>query len=101
MYGVILNQKATPKIPFALYLKIGIPCFMLGAFMELFMIHSGFYDVVTNIEAERLEGQKEELELFYKDIKRQIVLMSEQKKIAVPQEYKDEVEKFNKDINQI
>ena len=35
-------------------LKLLIPgCFVIGAGMELFMIKTGFYDIVTRKEAER------------------------------------------------
>eukprot|EP01024_Parvocaulis_polyphysoides_P030260 TRINITY_DN2748_c0_g1_i1.p2 TRINITY_DN2748_c0_g1~~TRINITY_DN2748_c0_g1_i1.p2 ORF type:complete len:105 (-),score=13.34 TRINITY_DN2748_c0_g1_i1:461-775(-) len=98
VYGQMIQQPPPTKIPFTLYLKVAIPCFMLGAGMEMFMIHSGFYDYVTNIEAERLENRKEELELYYTDLKRQFVQMAQMKKIQVPEEYKEDVERINKDI---
>ncbi|XP_020275277.1 uncharacterized protein LOC109849809 [Asparagus officinalis] len=35
------------------YLKIGAVSALVGASMELFMIHTGFYDKVTVLESEK------------------------------------------------
>ena len=48
-------------------------CFLLGASMELFMIKTGFYDIVTRKEGERrveriLEGEKRKKKLQQLDI---------------------------------
>lgn len=42
-------------------LKIIVPsCFLLGASMELFMIKTGFYEIVTLKESERREERRQE-----------------------------------------
>ncbi|GBF96917.1 hypothetical protein Rsub_08997 [Raphidocelis subcapitata] len=48
--------------PRSFYLKLGAACFVLGGCMELFMINTGFYNIVTQTEAERWEQTREERE---------------------------------------
>lgn len=35
-------------------------CFLVGAGIEFFMVNTGFYDIVTRLEAERLEERRQE-----------------------------------------
>lgn len=42
----------------------------LGAGMELFMLKTGFYEKVTELEATRLEETREEREAFLAQVKR-------------------------------
>eukprot|EP00793_Prasinoderma_coloniale_P006455 PRCOL_00001285-RA len=46
--------------PFLLRLAAG--CFATGAAMELFMIKTGFYEKVVNIEAERMRELRQAVE---------------------------------------
>lgn len=46
-------------LPNAFYAKLSAACFVVGGCMELFMIHTGFYDKVTVIEAERRRDAEE------------------------------------------
>ena len=56
-------------------MKIVPICFVTGASMELFMIKTGFYDIVTRKEAER----RHEAELERIERKKRIASMKDQK----------------------
>lgn len=45
-------------------------CFVIGASYELFMIHTGFYDIVTMKEAERRAERKAEEQRLLERAKR-------------------------------
>ena len=53
------NKRALERIPKGLYWKVAGLSFVVGACMELFMIKTGFYDKVTEIEAERRHALSE------------------------------------------
>ncbi len=42
--------------------KVVPACFLIGASMELFMLKTGFYDIVGRKASERLTSQREEEE---------------------------------------
>ncbi|GAB9470397.1 hypothetical protein Gpo141_00007643 [Globisporangium polare] len=49
------------SIPLAPILKKIMPiCFVTGMAIETFMVKTGFYDIVTNTEAERRQQRHEE-----------------------------------------
>lgn len=51
-------------------LKYFIPtCFFVGGSMELFMINTGFYDIVTKKEGERMLARKAEEERQFNRLK--------------------------------
>ncbi|WPT13170.1 hypothetical protein PSENEW3_00001014 [Picochlorum sp. SENEW3] len=54
------------------YTKVAVLSFCLGAGMEYFMIRTGFYDKVVEIEAERLQDHLEEREQFLKDLQEHV-----------------------------
>ena len=63
-YSRFLSRpRKTPKgeaaLSNAFLLRLATGCFVVGACMELFMIHTGFYDKVTAIEAERRRDAEE------------------------------------------
>lgn len=53
-----------PRIPSSFYWKLSAACFVIGGCMELFMYHTGFYNVVTQKEAERFVENFEEQQLY-------------------------------------
>mmetsp|Transcript_5993 Transcript_5993/g.10264 ORF Transcript_5993/g.10264 Transcript_5993/m.10264 type:complete len:110 (+) Transcript_5993:108-437(+) len=64
-----LGSAPPPRQPVPLWkqaVRIAPVFFVLGAAMELFMIKTGFYEIVTRKEAERRLERKQELELFRK-----------------------------------
>eukprot|EP00890_Picochlorum_soloecismus_P001460 jgi/Picsp_1/2314/NSC_05777-R1_hypothetical protein CHLNCDRAFT_58390 [Chlorella variabilis] len=66
---MIMSQNASAG---TLYAKIGGICFLLGAGMEFFMIKTGFYEKVVEIEAERLEEVREDREKFLRDLEQYV-----------------------------
>lgn len=57
----------------AFYVKLSAACFVVGGCMELLMLKTGFYNVVTQTEAERWEHTREEREARAREFKRQVV----------------------------
>lgn len=52
-------------------LRITVPvCFALGAGMELFMIKTGFYDIVTRKEGERQAIARRERDQYWEERRR-------------------------------
>ena len=51
------------------YAKLVPLCFTVGAGMEFFMIKTGFYDKVTEIEAEKIAEQDAKREAFMEFVK--------------------------------
>ena len=54
---------------YSFYAKLVPACFLVGAGMEFFMIKTGFYDKVTQIEAEKMAEQDAKREAFMDFIK--------------------------------
>lgn len=75
--------------PTAFYWKLGAVSFVMGACMELFMIKTGFYDIVTKSEAERwLEG-KEERDKQRENLRQQVIRQFEERGLEVPKGLRD------------
>ncbi|EFN54056.1 hypothetical protein CHLNCDRAFT_58390 [Chlorella variabilis] len=72
--------------PWAYYGKVAGVCFALGAGMEYFMIKTGFYEKVTEIEAQRLEETREDRERFLAELRAELERQAAQKgvKLALP-----------------
>lgn len=56
----------------SVYTKIAAMGFCVGAGMEFFMIQTGFYDKVVEIEAERIQEHKEEREQWLSELKNRV-----------------------------
>lgn len=56
---------------------------MVGAGMEAFMIRTGFYDKVTEIEAQRLEETREDREAFKRMLKEEIERQAREKNVSI------------------
>ncbi|DBA66057.1 TPA: hypothetical protein ACH3X2_003061 [Trebouxia sp. C0005] len=69
--------------PWQFYAKISGACLLLGAGMEGFMIKTGFYDKVTEIEAERLEETREDREAFQKMLRAEIERQAKAKHVQI------------------
>lgn len=69
--------------PWQFYAKISGACLLLGAGMEGFMIKTGFYDKVTEIEAERLEDTREEREAFQKMLRAEVDRQAKEKNVKI------------------
>eukprot|EP00873_Tetraselmis_striata_P033327 jgi/Tetstr1/453591/TSEL_003985.t1 len=57
--------------PPAFYLKVAGAGFLVGGAMELFMLKTGFYDIVTRLEGEKLDESKEQREEFLRKLQSQ------------------------------
>lgn len=75
--------------PWSFYVKIMVPCFLVGAGVELFMIHTNFYEKVTAIEASRLEEGREEREQKHKEFWGEVTKQMKEKNLPVPQQLKE------------
>ena len=51
--------------------------------MEMFMIKTGFYDTVTNLEAERLEAVAEERREFERALRAEVTRQAAEKGVTV------------------
>ncbi|KAK9834203.1 hypothetical protein WJX81_007847 [Elliptochloris bilobata] len=65
------------------YGKVAGLCFVAGGAMELFMIKTGFYDKVTQIEAERLEETREEREAFRRMLLEEVERQAREKNVHI------------------
>jgi len=54
--------------PREFYWKVAGASFLVGAAIELFMIKTGFYNIVTRLESERLEENVHEREQFLRNL---------------------------------
>ncbi|PRW39391.1 hypothetical protein C2E21_7054 [Chlorella sorokiniana] len=69
--------------PWTYYAKIAAVCFTLGAGMELFMIKTGFYEKVTEIEAQRLEETREQREQFLAQLRAELERQAAEKGVKL------------------
>ncbi|KAI3431422.1 hypothetical protein D9Q98_004475 [Chlorella vulgaris] len=72
--------------PLSFYAKISAVCFAVGAGMEAFMIRTGFYEKVTQLEAQRLEETREDRERFLSELRAELERQAAEKgiKLKVP-----------------
>ena len=59
------------------------PPLQLGAGMELFMIKTGFYEKVTELEAQRLEETREEREAFLAQLRAELERQAAEKGVQI------------------
>ncbi|BDA44132.1 hypothetical protein COCOBI_05-3160 [Coccomyxa sp. Obi] len=71
------------SFPLNFYVKVAGLCFLVGAGMEGFMIRTGFYDKVTEIEAQRLEETREEREAFKRMLREEIERQAREKNVSI------------------
>ncbi|KAI7843634.1 hypothetical protein COHA_002874 [Chlorella ohadii] len=69
--------------PWSYYAKVATVCFALGAGMELFMIKTGFYEKVTEIEAQRLEETREQREQFLTQLRAELERQAAEKGVKI------------------
>lgn len=66
------------------YAKLGVSCAVLGGLMELVMIHTGFYNIVTQTEAERWEQNRQEREARARLFKESVIAQYKQRGLEPP-----------------
>ncbi|KAK9808934.1 hypothetical protein WJX72_006590 [[Myrmecia] bisecta] len=69
--------------PWQFYAKVASACFVAGGCMELFMIKTGFYDKVTQLEAERLEETREQREEFQRTLRAELERQAREKNVQL------------------
>ncbi|KAK9822927.1 hypothetical protein WJX74_005264 [Apatococcus lobatus] len=69
--------------PWQFYAKVSAVCFAAGGAMELFMVKTGFYDKVTELEAERREDSREDREAFRKMLRQEIERQAREKHLDI------------------
>jgi hypothetical protein len=65
------------------YQKVAFLSFFLGAGMELFMIKTGFYQKVTQLESERLTGSRDEREAFLNSLRAELEKQAAEKRVKI------------------
>lgn len=73
----------TMSHPWQFYAKVAALCFATGGAMEMFMIKTGFYDKVTQIEASRLEEARPEREAFLRQLRLDIEQQARERGVEV------------------
>eukprot|EP00877_Chromochloris_zofingiensis_P001852 jgi/Chrzof1/11668/Cz06g04130.t1 len=72
------------------YLKVAAACFVVGACMELVMIKTGFYDIVTQTEAEHWEETRQQREERARKFREHLLQQAKQKGLQLPSDIKDQ-----------
>ncbi|KAL4440403.1 hypothetical protein ABPG75_003404 [Micractinium tetrahymenae] len=69
--------------PWGYYFRVAAICFTLGAGMEMFMLKTGFYDKVTQLEATRLDETREEREAFLAQLRAELERQAAEKGVQL------------------
>jgi len=69
--------------PLQFYVKVASLCVVAGGCMEIFMIKTGFYGKVTELEAQRLDETREEREAFRTQLRNEIERQAREKHIDI------------------
>lgn len=80
----IQGAKGPVGLPTSFYVKVAGACFLVGAAMELFMIKTGFYGIVTKTEAQRWEDTKEDREQQREALRDALVKSFQDKGMELP-----------------
>lgn len=81
------------------YAKVIVGSFLIGAAIEGFMIYTGFYEIVTRLEAERMEDNIEfyrKQQKMYIEMKRKTIESFIDKGLPIP----DNMQKDLKEMEQ-